>query len=309
MKGDLQSHQRYIYQKILEIGSCDGDNVLQELRVLGLQTQADMGAAIAFELSGKTFVPLHDSLGNLIHVLDIKDGTILESFDYSAFAEESTQSTIPWRFASKRADPETGLVFFGHRYYNPSISRWLTPDPLHFTAGLNLYNYCKNNPLMYYDPDGRLLFMIAIPLAVWGAGSLTSITAFELGCIVGVAILGSMAAEGGRYLSEKASEEVPKEKKKEKKNTNPYAGPVDEDVMLVDSAGNVIPVKKGERASGSRNGEYLQVRDREGKPTGLRKDGPHNPIGNNDDPRHLKPHGHVPGVTNPDGTQWLPIYH
>lgn len=125
LQGELLSHERYLYQKTYEIGSCHIDDTLQELRVLGLQPHGDIGAAIALEFSGKVIVPLHDSLGNLVHTLDPKDGSLLESFHYSAFSENATSSHIPWRFASKRTDPESGLIYFGHRYYNPVTSRWL----------------------------------------------------------------------------------------------------------------------------------------------------------------------------------------
>lgn len=46
----------------------------------------------------------------------------------------------------------------------------------------------------------------------------------------------------------------------------------------------------------------------EGRPTGKRKDGGHNPGPKHPDPKAWEPHGHVPGVSNPDGTPWLPIY-
>ena len=90
-------------------------------------------------------------------------------------------------------------------------------------------------------------------------------------------------------------------------------GPVDEDVMIVDSAGNTIPVKGGNLLTGSKDGKWIQERqpakDPKGVATGLRKDGGGHPQGlKHLDPRSRKPHGHVPGVTNPDGTPWLPIY-
>jgi hypothetical protein len=45
----------------------------------------------------------------------------------------------------------------------------------------------------------------------------------------------------------------------------------------------------------------------DGEATGKRKDGGH-PVGpKHTDPRSLEPHAHVPGVTNPDGTPWLPL--
>ena len=95
---------------------------------------------------------------------------------------------------------------------------------------------------------------------------------------------------------------------KETANTNPFEGPVDNPVTVVDPAGNAIPVGKGEQLGGSKDGTAIQVKDSKGDPTGTRLDKGHKPNeGSHKDPRSQNPHGHVPGVNNPDGTPWLPI--
>jgi len=76
--------------------------------------------------------------------------------------------------------------------------------------------------------------------------------------------------------------------------------------MVVDLKGNVIPVFKNQKLTGSPDGQRIQVRDLQGKPTGLRLDGAHNPLSHKD-PRAFQPHAHVPNITNLDGTPWLPI--
>ena len=60
----------------------------------------------------------------------------------------------------QKSGVETGLFMVGHRYYNPEWGRWLSPDDIeyldpHSINGLNLYAYCNNNPIMYYDPTGH----------------------------------------------------------------------------------------------------------------------------------------------------------
>lgn len=87
---------------------------------------------------------------------------------------------------------------------------------------------------------------------------------------------------------------------------NPFLGPVSEPVTVVDPKGNALNVEVGEQVTGSPDGRYLQVRDSTGTPTGLRIDGGHNPA-SHPDPRAQVPHAHAPGVTNPDGTPWLPL--
>ena len=76
--------------------------------------------------------------------------------------------------------------------------------------------------------------------------------------------------------------------------------------IVIDSKGNAIPLKRGESLTGSPDGRFIQVRDTNGNPTGLRIDGPHKPA-SHPDPRAQAPHAHVPGVTNTDGTPWLPV--
>ena len=89
-------------------------------------------------------------------------------------------------------------------------------------------------------------------------------------------------------------------------NTNPYAGPIDEPVIVVDGNGNAIPVEPGQSVNSSPNGDYQQVVGADGKPTGDRLDrGEHR---NQSDPRAQGPHGHRLGVTTPDGNPHLPIY-
>ena len=90
-----------------------------------------------------------------------------------------------------------------------------------------------------------------------------------------------------------------------RKRGNPNAAP-EHGTFHVDPRGNSIPTPKGGHLDGSPDGRYLQAKDATGKSTGVRIDGGHRPAGHSD-PRARSPHAHVPGVTNPDGTEWLPI--
>ncbi len=50
---------------------------------------------------------------------------------------------------------ETGLYYYGFRYYSSSLGRWNRRDPLEEESDLNLYEFCKNAPVLCIDPDGR----------------------------------------------------------------------------------------------------------------------------------------------------------
>ena len=92
-----------------------------------------------------------------------KDGYLVQHIQYVPFGEvfveerNATWST-PYKFNGKEQDEETGLCYYGARYYDPRTSVWLSVDPL---AGkypnISSYVYCADNPVKYIDPDGRKL--------------------------------------------------------------------------------------------------------------------------------------------------------
>jgi RHS repeat-associated protein len=64
--------------------------------------------------------------------------------------------TNRWKFTGKELDEETGLYYYGARFYNPVTSLWLSVDPLaEKYPSMSPYIYCANNPIIYIDPDGR----------------------------------------------------------------------------------------------------------------------------------------------------------
>ncbi|WP_099076213.1 RHS repeat-associated core domain-containing protein, partial [Proteus alimentorum] len=67
-------------------------------------------------------------------------------------AVEADYKTI--RYSGKEKDA-TGLYYYGYRYYQPWIGRWLSADPAGTVDGLNLYRMVRNNPVTLQDPDGR----------------------------------------------------------------------------------------------------------------------------------------------------------
>ena len=59
-------------------------------------------------------------------------------------------------FSAKERDSETGLSYFGSRYYSSDLSIWLSVDPMSDKyASLSPYTYCANNPVKLVDPDGE----------------------------------------------------------------------------------------------------------------------------------------------------------
>lgn len=156
----------FLYDGEKEIGRLNEKGEILELRILGSGKGAEIGAAIALELKNEVYIPIHDFQGSVRCLIDMKTKEIAEFYRYSAFGEEEifgaygkrlqhSEVENPWRYSSKRQDAQTGLIFFGKRYYDPSIGRWITPDPLLFYDNPNLYAYVQNNPISKYDLYGH----------------------------------------------------------------------------------------------------------------------------------------------------------
>ncbi len=61
-----------------------------------------------------------------------------------------------YTFSAKERDPETGLSYFGSRYYSSDLSIWLCVDPMTGNyPSLSSYVYCANNPVRLVDPNGE----------------------------------------------------------------------------------------------------------------------------------------------------------
>ena len=58
---------------------------------------------------------------------------------------------MPFRFSTKYQDAETGLLYYGYRYYDPNTGRWLSRDPIEEEGGENLYGFNGNNGVNILD--------------------------------------------------------------------------------------------------------------------------------------------------------------
>jgi RHS repeat-associated protein len=105
-----------------------------------------------------------DALGSVRVVTDAT-GAVIRRHDYTPFGEEVTVTyPTPDRklFTGQERDQQTGLDYFGARYYRAGIGRFTTVDPagvnplkLVNPQRFNRYSYANNNPLTFVDPDGR----------------------------------------------------------------------------------------------------------------------------------------------------------
>src|SRR5205823_3078293 len=79
---------------------------------------------------------IYDSFGNLI----AKSGPLADANVY--------------RFSSKEYHSNSGLYYYGFRFYDPNLQRWLNRDPIGERGGINLYAFVGNSPINRRDPLG-----------------------------------------------------------------------------------------------------------------------------------------------------------
>lgn len=79
----------------------------------------------------------------------------------SAVAGADFAASNPFGSSAKYTDSETGLVYYGYRYYDPSNGRWKSRDPIEEVGGKNLYCFVVDSPVNLIDGSGL------VPLLSW----------------------------------------------------------------------------------------------------------------------------------------------
>jgi RHS repeat-associated protein len=100
-----------------------------------------------------------DANGN-VGQLVATNGSILARYEYDPYgklikdvADVSVRNN-PFRFSTKNLDSETGLNYYGFRYYMPDVGRWASRDPIEEEGGIALYVFILNDPMNLTDPRG-----------------------------------------------------------------------------------------------------------------------------------------------------------
>ncbi|MBX3737165.1 MAG: RHS repeat-associated core domain-containing protein [Candidatus Didemnitutus sp.] len=113
--------------------------------------------------SAATLAAEYDGNGNVAGYVDLASGVRAASFDYGPFGEILlsdgwAKELLPFGFSTKYSDVEAGLVYYGLRYYSPSLGRWINRDPLEESGGTGLYLLVGNSPTTTFDPLGLASF-------------------------------------------------------------------------------------------------------------------------------------------------------
>ena len=118
-------------------------------------------------------------------MLDTDDGAIKASYEYSPVgsiikASGDMAGTLEYRFSTKYFDTETGLYYYGYRYYDPDTGRWLSRDPLEEEGGINLYQFIGNDPVNLVDPMGLWTLQIGAGGSAGAGKGATAISGFAI---------------------------------------------------------------------------------------------------------------------------------
>jgi RHS repeat-associated protein len=98
-----------------------------------------------------------DQLGSVNYITDA-NGDVAQHLEYIPYGETFVDERYntwhtPYLFSGKERDEETGLTYFGARYFDGNV--WLSVDPLaEKNIGTSAYVYCAGNPLKFIDPTG-----------------------------------------------------------------------------------------------------------------------------------------------------------
>jgi RHS repeat-associated protein len=114
-------------------------------------------------VSGTTTLYTFDSQGSVAQRLSTS-GTLGSTDAYNAWGSRtSTGGGDVFTYGAQwgyYTDGETGLILCGHRYYDPARGRWLTRDPIGYVGGVDLYGYCRNEPVGFNDVNGHMVGVI-----------------------------------------------------------------------------------------------------------------------------------------------------
>jgi RHS repeat-associated protein len=105
---------------------------------------------------------LFNAHGDVVQLTDAA-GEVTKSYEYDAFGVEenpSASDSNPFRYCGEYYDISSGTYYLRARYYDPTTGRFLSEDTYQGkatdTLSLNLYTYCKDNPIVFIDPNGHI---------------------------------------------------------------------------------------------------------------------------------------------------------
>jgi RHS repeat-associated protein len=127
-------------------------------------------------------IPVSDAMGNVtsVHLITYTGSASYAQrtdfvYDYDAFGKETRSSALvaglnpdsfPFHYSTKFTDGETGLSYYGYRFYDPANGRWINRDPIGERGGANIYGMVGNNGVSQLDILGLALTTLDNPATI-----------------------------------------------------------------------------------------------------------------------------------------------
>ena len=151
-------------------GFCCNDGSLEAAQARALARAAKNNFQEGDTYEKMQFYYHPDHLGSSSYITNL-EGEVVQHVEYVPFGEVFVEErnniwNTPYLFNAKEFDEETGLYYYGARYYDPRLSLWISVDldreKLIFSTP---YCYTMNNPVNNFDPDGNSPFSVLIKYA------------------------------------------------------------------------------------------------------------------------------------------------
>ena len=163
---------RFIYDGYLVVQERDGNNLprvtytrgndlsgtSQEAGGIGgLLARTDMSLWVANEPFASAYY-FADAQGNVVAMVNT-NGAMVAQYQYDPFGNLLVKSgpladANRYRFSSKEWNESPNLYYYGYRFYDPNLQRWLNRDPIQEVGGINMSEFAANNPIMWFDLYG-----------------------------------------------------------------------------------------------------------------------------------------------------------
>ena len=208
--------------------------------------------------------------GDVVKLVDAS-GAEVASYEYDAWGNVLSQSgsmasTNPLRYRGYYHDSETGFYYLQSRYYDPTMHRFINADSYASTGqgfiGTNMFAYCHNSPVAFYDTEGNMATEATIAATNWWnpigwiAGGILVVEVVVAAVVISEEI-DSESAIKSHEISEKQANEEPtptvssSKKEKEKPKTPDVTYPGDDPANPPDGTS-----WKGKGPQGSKQGNY-----------------------------------------------------
>jgi RHS repeat-associated protein len=159
---NLTNEVRYVYDGMTVLQERDSNNVAIATYTRGLGDGGGIGGLLALSRAAGTNTEhlyySSDAGGNITALLN-SSGAVVGRYLYDPFGNligkwGPKADLNPYRFSSKEIHPNSGLYYYGFRFYDPNLQRWVNQDPLGEAGGMNLYGFVGNSPMGGVDPYG-----------------------------------------------------------------------------------------------------------------------------------------------------------